>query len=96
MRRIVWNEEKSKLLRNDPTRGHVGFEECAAAIVNGDILDEIPNPSSKFPHQTMYIIRILNYAYVVPFVGDENEIFLKTLYPSRDYTKIYLEDKKNG
>jgi hypothetical protein len=26
----------------------------------------------------------------VPFVDDENERFLKTIFPSRKYTKIYL------
>lgn len=33
------------------------------------------------------------YVWVVPYVADENEIFLKTLYPSRKYTTLH---KKGG
>lgn len=31
----------------------------------------------------MFIIKIDDYAYIIPFVENENEIFLKTIYPSR-------------
>ena len=39
-----------------------------------------------------------NYIYLCPFIENDNEIFLKTIYPSRKLTKIYLneEDLKNG
>ena len=33
---------------------------------------------------------IENYIYLVPYIENENEIFLKTIYPSRKFTKIYL------
>ena len=44
----------------------------------------------------MFIIETRNYAYVVPFVEDEEKYLLKTIYPSREATKKYLdiEDKK--
>jgi len=29
--------------------------------------------------------------YVIPFVESEDEIFLKTVYLSRGYTKLYLK-----
>lgn len=32
-----------------------------------------------------------SYVWVIPFVVGENEIFLKTLYPSRKYTRLYKE-----
>jgi len=35
-------------------------------------------------------VNIENYAYVVPFVEDEEKIFLKTIIPSRKMTKLYL------
>ncbi|QCW83920.1 hypothetical protein EQU24_18000 [Methylotuvimicrobium buryatense] len=49
-----------------------------------------PNPS-KYPNQRMFIINIENYAYLIPFVEDEKQIFLKTIIPSRKATKQYLE-----
>jgi hypothetical protein len=39
------------------------------------------------------VIGINNYAYLVPYVEDENEIFLKTIIPSRKATEIYLGEK---
>ena len=39
------------------------------------------------------VIEINNYAYLVPYVEDENEIFLKTIIPSRKATEIYLGEK---
>jgi len=35
------------------------------------------------------------YIWVVPFVKANGEIFLKTLYPSRKYTKIYRKERGN-
>jgi len=61
-------------------------------IENEDVLDVIrhPNPS-KYPNQRMFVVRIANHAYLVPFVENETEIFLKTIIPSRKATKRYLE-----
>jgi len=41
------------------------------------------------PDQKIYILEIENYAIVVPYVENENEIFLKTAFPSRKYSKRY-------
>ena len=35
------------------------------------------------------------YIWVVPFVKSSEEMFLKTLYPSRKYTTIYRKEKGN-
>jgi len=43
--------------------------------------------------QKMFIVEINNYAYLVPFVENEKEIFLKTIIPSRKATKEYLKGK---
>jgi hypothetical protein len=51
------------------------------------------HPNSQRTNQKIYIIEINNYAYVVPYVINEKrkEIFLKTVYPSRVFTKKYLK-----
>jgi hypothetical protein len=36
------------------------------------------------------VIGIDNYAYLVPYVENEEEIFLKTIIPSRKATQKYL------
>jgi hypothetical protein len=39
----------------------------------------------------MFVISVEDYVYLVPFVERENEIFLKTIIPSRKATKQYLK-----
>ncbi|MCH9844321.1 MAG: toxin [Alphaproteobacteria bacterium] len=91
---IEWSEEKSEWLRNKYGRMGVGFETCETLIKAGQILDIIENVSSHYPKQKMFVLEIKNYIYLVPFVETDKEIFLKTLYPSRKYTAIYLEKGK--
>jgi len=38
----------------------------------------------------MMVLDIYEYIYLVPYVETENEIFLKTIIPSRKATKDYL------
>jgi len=87
MKTINWNKEKAEQLRNDVTRNNVGFERCTVAIENGDILAVIDNPTRS--NQRMFILNIEDYAYVVPFIETEEEIFLKTVFPNRKKTKLY-------
>ncbi len=89
MKRITWNTGKAKALKADKTRNNVGFEDCLIAIEDNRVLDDIPHPLIK--HQRLFILEIAKYAYVVPYVESEKEIFLKTLYPSRKHTAIYLK-----
>ena len=40
------------------------------------------------------VIGINNYAYLVPYVEDAEEIFLKTIIPGRKATDIYFGGEK--
>jgi len=39
-------------------------------------------------------VRIGNYAYLVPYVQESDEIFLKTIIPSRKATNKYVREEK--
>ena len=86
---IRWSTEKDLLLRFDLTRGGIGFAECAVAIEEGRILDDLPNPTRE--GQRIFVLEINDYAYVVPYVTEGNVIFLKTMFPSRKHTAQYLD-----
>jgi len=89
MRHFVWNSEKNAQLIQE--RG-ISFERVIFHIERDEILDVIKHPNpSKYPKQRMFILDIGNYAYLVPFVETETEIFLKTIIPSRKATRKYLE-----
>ena len=88
MKRFDWNDAKNLQLK---VKQGIGFDEVYAALEDGGLLDNIPHPNQKrYPAQRIFIIEIDNYAFLVPFVEDEEKIFLKTLYPSRKFTKKYL------
>jgi uncharacterized DUF497 family protein len=85
---ITWSNEKNELLKEQ--RG-VSFEDVLVAIDEGDVFDVIDHPNTtRYAHQQQMIVAIRGYAYLVPFVEDEEKIFLKTIIPSRDATKKYL------
>jgi len=84
MKYLNWSSEKNEILKDK--RG-ISFEEIAYLIESDQILGIEENPGR--PDQKIYILGIENYAYIVPFVEKENEIFLKTAFPSRKYTKRY-------
>lgn len=83
-----WNEEKNDLLKRG--RG-VSFEEIVAHILQGDLLlvKEHPN-QERYPGQQMFVVRMGDYVYLVPFVQEGNVTFLKTIFPSRKETRNYL------
>jgi len=91
---INFSEEKNQLLK--ATRG-VSFHDVVLVIKNSKLLDDINHPSHKKTHQKIYVVEIDSYAYAVPYVinKQKNEIFLKTIYPSRVFTKKYLGKEKN-
>ncbi len=82
-----FSPEKNSKLKEE--RG-ISFEEVIAAIDEGYLLDVIEHYNKdKFPNQKVYIVEIDCYVYLVPFVRNEDEIFLKTIFPSRKLTKLY-------
>lgn len=92
MKYFDWNKEKNELLKSE--RG-ISFGEVAAIIAGGEVLDTVDHTDrKKYPNQRMYVVEINYYAYLVPFVEDEQKIFLKTIIPSRKATKKYLIDRR--
>jgi len=92
MKHIHWNIEKSLKLKG--SRG-ICFEDIVFYIEKGDLLDDYLHPNQKlYPKQRIMVIGINNYVYLVPYVEDAEEIFLKTIIPSRKAIDIYFGGKK--
>lgn len=81
MRRVEWNQQKSRELKQ---RRGVSFED----VVRWRLVDIIQHPARS--DQRLYIFAHENYCWVVPCVTTDEHIFLKTIYRSRKYTKKYL------
>lgn len=88
MKYFTWNNEKNQLLKAER---NISFESVIYHIEKQHILDIVQHPDQeKYKGQKIFIINIDNYAWLVPFVESEKEIFLKTIIPSRKATKQYL------
>lgn len=88
MKVFNWSPEKNRQLIEERGRS---FEEAVFHIENGALLDDICHPNAvEYPHQKILIVAIEQYAYLVPYVETNDEFFLKTVIPSRKFTKLYL------
>lgn len=80
MKEIKWNLQKSEGLK--AMRG-VSFEE----LLQGNLIGVKQHPNKS--HQHILLFEFKGYIWVVPCVMNADEIFLKTLFPSRKYTNAY-------
>jgi uncharacterized DUF497 family protein len=83
---LAWSAGKNRMLNEQ--RG-LAFEDVAAAIAKGQLIDDVPHPSEKFPHQRMLVLKMGGYTCLVPYVQDGETKFLKTLNKSRKSHRRY-------
>lgn len=88
MKPFRWSPEKNDALQAE--RG-VSFESMVVAIQNGGLQDVLAHPNAqKCPRQRVLVVAHDSYAYLVPFVEEDDCFFLKTVIPSRKATRDYL------
>lgn len=86
---ILWDEAKARKLKE--TRDIV-IEEVAQLILDKKYMAILEHPGRS--QQMIFVIPYKGYTHVVPFVVDsENNIVLKTVFPSRKFHKLYGEEK---
>ena len=88
MKYFAWDDAKNERLKAE--RG-IGFEEIIFLITRGYVLDTVEHPNrQRYRGQRMYVVQRDDYVYLVPFVENDQVVFLKTIIPSRKATKQYL------
>ncbi len=85
---FYWNQEKNISLKKER---HISFERVVVAIEEGHLNDILEHPNKdKYGNQLIMVVGIEDYAICVPCVPDaDGNYFLKTLFPSRRYTRLY-------
>jgi uncharacterized DUF497 family protein len=87
-----WNPKKNEWLKKNRK---ISFEEIALLLGEGRVWKVADHPNQKkYQNQKVFLVPIDNYIYFVPFVLDEEMIFLKTAFPHRKATKYYLQERK--
>lgn len=79
---IRWDPLKNEWLKR--TRG-VSFEE----ILRAPFVTVEEHP--RRPHQKLMLFELDGYIWTVAYVRTGDDIFLKTLFPSRMYTKKWIQ-----
>ena len=86
---VRWNAEKNQALQSERD---VSFEEVLACVENGGLLATLEHPNTeRYKNQKLWVVRMRAYAYLVPFIETDSEIFLKTIIPSRKASKQFLQ-----
>ena len=87
MKPINWNEEKNQLLI---IQRKISFEMVLEKMENQEILAKRSHPDKqKYPYQFIFVVELRGYICYVPFVENDEEIFLKTIIPSRKLKKEF-------
>lgn len=87
--RYEWNPEKNEWLKKER---NVSFEQIVFHLSQGDIWKTADHPDqANYPGQKIYFVIVEDYIYLVPFVTEDEYLFLKTIIPSRRATKYYQE-----
>lgn len=85
---VSWSDEKNDELIK---RYGFGFERVLVALAEDGFLDDREHTNTvKYGNQRQLVVCIENYAYIVPYVEDDVQVFFKTMFPSRKATKQYL------
>lgn len=93
MKPFRWAPEKNDLLKTE--RG-VSFEEITVAVEAGGLLEIVSHPNpAKYPRQKVMVVEVAGYAYLVPFVEEEDHYFLKTVIPSRKATRTFIRKESD-
>ncbi len=89
MKPVGWDEEKNQLLI---IQRKLSFEMVLEKMNSQEILAKRSHPDKKrYPHQFIFVVELSGYICYVPFVENDDEIFLKTITPSRKLEKEFKE-----
>jgi hypothetical protein len=87
VRTYRWSESKNEQLKR--TRG-ISFEDIVLALESGGLLDVLTHPNpTRYPNQHILVVTVMKYVYLVPYVEEQDHLFLKTIIPSRKATRDY-------
>jgi uncharacterized DUF497 family protein len=88
MKRFSWNPEKNETVK--AKRG-ISFEGIVVAIEAGGLLDILVHSNqAKCTRRRVLVVECDNYAFLVPFLEEDDYFVLRAIIPSRKATRNYL------
>ena len=94
MKPFRWPPDKNALLKQE--RG-VSFEDITVAVEAGALLEIVPHQNpKKYPRQKIMVVEVAGYAFLAPFVEEDDHFFLKTIIPSRKATRDFIAKESDN
>ncbi len=84
---IEWSTEKNNFLLKER---NLSFESIVVAMETGHLVATYPHPTKL--HQKIFEVELDGYIVVVPYIEDDNKIFLKTAFHNRKATQRYKKE----
>jgi hypothetical protein len=93
MKPFRWPPDQNDLLQQE--RG-VSFEDITVAVEAGGLLEIVPHQNpAKYPRQKIMVVEVAGYAFLVPFVEEDDHFFLRTIIPSRKATRDFIAQESD-
>jgi len=88
--KFEWDSNKNEWLKKER---RISFEQIIFNLLQGDLWKIADHPDQiRYPDQRIYFVIVDDYIYLVPHLKQKNQIFLKTIIPSRKATKDYKRE----
>ena len=88
--RFDWDTEKNEWLKKER---NISFEDIAMLLAVGQLCKTAAHPNpKKYPNQRVFLVPVDGYIFFVPFVIENDTVFLKTAFPHRKATRNYLKE----
>ena len=85
--KFEWNPDKNEHLKKEL---NISFEQILFHLSQGDLWKTADHPDQKkYPGQKIYFVIVDDYIYQVPFMTEDEYVFLKTIIPNRKATRDY-------
>ena len=94
MKPFRWNHDKNEELKKN--RG-ISYEEIVLVIEADGLLDELQHPNpDRYLNQSILVVTLDDYVYLVPNVEESDYYFLKTVIPSRSEASRPLDSRSSS
>ncbi len=88
--KFEWDSNKNEWLKKERK---ISFEQIIFHLLQGDLWKIADHPDQiRYPGQKIYFVIVDDYIYLVPHLKQRNQIYLKTIIPSRKATKDYKKE----
>jgi len=90
--RCEWDPQKNEWLK---ALRDISFEKIVFHLARGDVWKLADHPDQEnYPGQEIYFVIVEEYIYLVPHVVEKDNVFLKTIIPSRKATRAYKKGQE--